>query len=225
MDLGWIKIHRQIIDWEWYDEPNTFRVFLHLLLKANHKPKKYRGITIETGQIMTGQDLLASELKLTRSKIRLALSNLKTTNEITINSSRKGTIIQIVNYKNYQITESKQPKDSQRITKEQPNDSQRTTTNKNVNNIKNEKNEINIEFDLFWDLYDKKISKVKCENKWSKLTDKERDDIIAYLPSYIKSTPDVKFRKNPETFFNNKSWLDELPKGSEVKASWSIDNY
>ena len=84
---------------------------------------------------------------------------------------------------------------------------------------------INIEFDLFWNLYDKKVSKNKCETKWNKLTDKEREDIIAYLPSYIKSTPDVKFRKNPETFFNNKSWNDELQKGSEAKTSWSIDNY
>tara|TARA_R110001632_G_scaffold124260_1_gene237017 strand:- start:1527 stop:2168 length:642 start_codon:yes stop_codon:yes gene_type:complete len=94
-------------------------------------------------------------------------------------------------------------------------------------NVKDKVKDIktNIEFDLFWNLYDKKVSKTKSENKWDKLTDKEREDIIAYLPSYIKSTPDVKFRKNPETFFNNKSWLDELPKGSEVKTSWSIDNY
>ena len=38
---GWIKIHRQILEWEWYSDTNTFRVFLHLLLKANHKEKKY----------------------------------------------------------------------------------------------------------------------------------------------------------------------------------------
>ena len=127
---GWVKIHRQILGWEWYDEPNTFRLFLHLLIKANHKEKKYRGVLIKKGQVMTGQELLAQELKLTRGKIRLALNNLKTTNEITIKSSSKGTIIQIVNYKNYQIITSD-------IAKEQPTNNQQTTTNKNVNNEKN----------------------------------------------------------------------------------------
>jgi len=53
-DNGWIKIHRKLLDWEWYDEPNTFRLFLHLLLKANHKPRNYRGVIIETGQVVTG---------------------------------------------------------------------------------------------------------------------------------------------------------------------------
>ena len=128
---GWIKIHRQILDWEWYDEPNTFRLFIHLLLKANHKPKKYRGVLIGCGQIMTGQELLAKELNLTRSKIRIAMHNLKTTNEIAIKSSRQGTIIQIVNYKNYQVITNK-------TTKEQPEDNQAITTNKNDYNEDND---------------------------------------------------------------------------------------
>ena len=131
MSKGWIKIHRQIIDWEWYDEPNTFRLFFHLLLKANHKPKNYRGVLIKSGQIMTGQQLLAKELGLTRSKIRVALSNLELTNEITIKSSNQGTIIHIVKYKNYQVSTN----DSAKV---QPMDSQEIANN---NNVKKEKEE------------------------------------------------------------------------------------
>ena len=41
MGKGWIKLHRQFLEWEWYDEPNCTRVFLHCLLKANHKDKRY----------------------------------------------------------------------------------------------------------------------------------------------------------------------------------------
>ena len=108
MELGWIKIHRQILNWEWYDEPNTFRVFFHLLLKANHKPNKYRGVTIEAGQIMTGLDLLARETTLSVQKVRTSLNRLKSTNEITIKSNSKGTVIQIVNYSKYQITTDNQ---------------------------------------------------------------------------------------------------------------------
>jgi hypothetical protein len=37
---GWIKIHRSILEWEWYEDTNTFRLFMHLILKANHKDRK-----------------------------------------------------------------------------------------------------------------------------------------------------------------------------------------
>jgi hypothetical protein len=69
----------------------------------------------------------------------------------------------------------------------------------------------NISFDDFWILYDKrKGDKTKLEAKWNKLTDEERTNIMAYIPKYIKSQPDKKYRKDPATFLNNKSWNDEL---------------
>ena len=87
---------------------------------------------------------------------------------------------------------------------------QQTDTNKNIKNIKNEKN-INIAFDEFWNLYDKKRGdKEKLKNKWEKLTDNERDEIMNYIPLYIQSQPEKKYRKDPSTFLNNKSWKDEL---------------
>jgi hypothetical protein len=71
--------------------------------------------------------------------------------------------------------------------------------------------EINISFDIFWDLYEKKVGeKKKLIAKWEKLTDEERQTIINYIPKYKESQPDKRFRKNPDTFFNNKSWNDEL---------------
>lgn len=132
MNNGWIKIHRQLLDWEWYDEPNTFRLFMHLLLKANHKPKNYRGVNINTGEVMTGYNLLAEQTGLTVQKVRTALTNLKATNEITIKTSNKGTVIQIVKYVDYQVATSK-------TTNEQQTDNKRITTNKNVNKEKKKK--------------------------------------------------------------------------------------
>tara|TARA_R110002096_G_scaffold92654_1_gene209338 strand:- start:138 stop:794 length:657 start_codon:yes stop_codon:yes gene_type:complete len=130
MSNGWIKIHRQILEWEWYDEPNTLRLFLHLLLKANHKPRNYRGVNIKEGQIMTGYDKLAKELNLSTQKIRTSISKLKSTSEITSVSTSQGTIIQIVKYKDYQVVTSK-------TTDEQQTDNKPITTNKNVKKEKN----------------------------------------------------------------------------------------
>lgn len=133
--IGWIKIHRKILDWEWYNDTNTFRLFMHLILKANHKDKKYRGILVKAGSFLTGRELLSIETGLSIQQVRTCLERLKSTNEITINSSRQGTIIQIVKYKDYQITTNE-------ITTNQPQDNQQVTTNKNVKNEKEEKSVI-----------------------------------------------------------------------------------
>lgn len=78
---------------------------------------------------------------------------------------------------------------------------------------KKEKNKVSekIDFFLFWELYDKKVgSKEKIERKWNKLSLKNQEAIIEYIPEYIKAQPDKQYRKNPETFLNNKSWEDEI---------------
>jgi len=68
-----------------------------------------------------------------------------------------------------------------------------------------------MDFDKFWNLYDKKVGKKeKIKSKWDKLTKEIQQKILDYLPKYIKSQPDKKFRKHPETFFNNESWNDEI---------------
>ena len=70
---------------------------------------------------------------------------------------------------------------------------------------------INIDFEWFWNEYDKKIGeKQKLKKKWIKLTDEERQNAMNYLDLYKQSVPDKQFRKNPETFLNNKSWNDEI---------------
>ena len=122
---GWIKLHRQILEWEWYSDNNCFRVFLHLLLKANHKEKRFKGIELKVGSIVTSRDLLARETGLSSQQVRTALNKLISTNEITSVTSSQGTILQIVSYEKYQIVTSE-------ITNEQPTSNQQVTTNKNV---------------------------------------------------------------------------------------------
>jgi hypothetical protein len=150
---GWIKLHRQILEWEWYSDNNCFRLFLHLLLKANHKEKRFKGIELKVGSIVTSRDLLARETGLSSQQIRTALNKLISTNEITSITSSQGTVLQIVSYEKYQVATSE-------ITNEQPTSNQRVTTNKN---IKKEKKEIYIpEFSEFLEYA---ISQVPTVNK------------------------------------------------------------
>lgn len=130
---GWIKIHRGLLDWEWYDDNNTKILFLHLMLKANHKEKKYRGTVVKVGSLLTGRDLLSKQTGLSVQRIRTALSNLELTNEITIKTNSQGSVIQLVNYKKYQVLTNE-------LTNKQPSSNHQVTTNKNVKKEKNVKN-------------------------------------------------------------------------------------
>lgn len=84
-----------------------------------------------------------------------------------------------------------------------------------VEEVKEEEIEAKIPFENFWKLYDKKVGDMqKLIKKWDKLTIQEQQDVIQYIPIYKESTPDKAYRKNPETFLNNKSWNDEIIKSN-----------
>jgi len=70
----------------------------------------------------------------------------------------------------------------------------------------------NVQFDTFWDLYDKKVNVAKCKNKFNKLKDSDKKLIFLNLPNYLAVTPDKQFRKDPLTYLNNEGWNDEIIK-------------
>ena len=74
-------------------------------------------------------------------------------------------------------------------------------------------------FEEFWELYDKKIGRTKCEKLWSKLTAKEKNDCLQYVPFYVQAQPQKCFRKNPETFLRNKSFYDEIIPRNSTEAN------
>ena len=136
MSTGWIKLHRQLLDWEWYDDINVMRLFLHCLLRANHKPKKWRGIDINRGQFYTSLDSLSDETGLTSMQLRTCFSKLKVTGEITSSGMARGRIITVVQYDLYQDDNSLNDRLETGL---QQAGNRVATTNKNVNNDNNEK--------------------------------------------------------------------------------------
>ena len=104
MNDGWIKLHRKIIDWEWYDDPNTLRVFLHCLLLANHADIKWRGQIIKKGSFVSSYSKLAEQLKLTPRQIRTAIEKLKNTENVSGEWHSQYSIITIKNWSSYQVT-------------------------------------------------------------------------------------------------------------------------
>ena len=66
-------------------------------------------------------------------------------------------------------------------------------------------------FENFWNDYDKKVGdKDKLRKKWGSISTKNRKTIKEHIPKYKLSQPEKRFRKNPETYLNQKSWNDEI---------------
>lgn len=67
--------------------------------------------------------------------------------------------------------------------------------------------EIGPTFEDFWEAYDKKRgSKEKVSKQWNAMSLKDKQTAMAMLPAYIASTPDKKFRKDPERYISNRVW-------------------
>ena len=131
---GWVKLSRSMVNWGWYDDPNTKIVFLHLLLTANWKESEYHGYKIEAGQVVFGTLALAKRLNLTRQQVRTALSHLQETKEITIKSTNRFSVATIENWAKYQVCEEEV---TNKTTNEQPTSNQQVTTSKEDKNIRN----------------------------------------------------------------------------------------
>ena len=79
---------------------------------------------------------------------------------------------------------------------------------------------VNIPFNEFWNLYDKKISSKKAEVLWNNLSNDERVNAIDHIPKYKASQPDKQFRKDPATYLNNKSFNDEIVQNGKQISSY-----
>ena len=79
----------------------------------------------------------------------------------------------------------------------------------NAHEILKEVNQKEELFEKFWSMYNKKVGTKDAKTKFLKLSQKDIDKIFITLPHYLKSTPDIKFRKHPVTYLNQRTWEDE----------------
>lgn len=83
---------------------------------------------------------------------------------------------------------------------------------------KEEVQQVKLSFDLFWNLYPKRIARTRCEPKWNKLTLEQQNKIISTLPNFIKYKPFESYtHPNPETYLNQERWNDEIEIKTEKK--------
>ena len=100
---GWIKIHRKMLEWGWYSDPGTSRVFIHLLLLANFGEREFLGHKIHPGQAVITYGGMAEALGLSVKNVRTAIEHLESTHEIGRQLAGKFQIVTIEKWALYQL--------------------------------------------------------------------------------------------------------------------------
>jgi hypothetical protein len=197
MSTGWVKLHRQLLDWEWYNDVNTTRVFLHLLIVSNHKDNKWRGIDIKRGQRLTSISALASETNLSIKNIRTSIKRLKSTNEVASYSTAQHTVFTMVNYDLYQEEANEVANKGQ--AKGKPR-----ATNKNDKTEKNDNKDL---YQLVVDEFNSKLSEL---GEVKVLSDKRKAWIKGSIKQMEKTKDDFSDIETWVRYFNYVSGIDFL---------------
>ena len=232
MGKRYIKLYEQILNWEWYKNPNTFRVFVHCLLTANYADSKFEGIEVKRGQLVTSLQSLAKQTSLSCQQVRTALDHLMLTGEVTSTAYPKYRVITVVKYNDYQHDNKEVNKQS---TSNQQASNKQSTSNQqhNKNNIKEieeveEHNNpptrgpvgVEDQFEVFWSEYPRHDGKMNAKKAFIKLKPdgKLMNTIIEAIRKQKESWQWQKdggqYIPYPATWLNGRRWEDEVAVGN-----------
>lgn len=113
---GFVKVPRTFLNEEWAKKPQVLSMYIRLLLMANRESKKWNGIVVARGQIITSYSSLSKSCGITIWAVRAALKELQSsglarfsarisarsqTDESARISARGYTLVTICNYDDY----------------------------------------------------------------------------------------------------------------------------
>lgn len=216
--FGWVKIHRQIVQWEWFKQDHTVRLFLFILVQAAYEEKRWKGIVVRRGQLVTSLPSLAESLGISIQSVRTSIRRLKSTGEITDISTGSYRIITIEKYEEFQMNKEDPTDDPTGIpTGRQQTSNRPLTASKEVKKVKKGITEESIlsDFDSFWELYGHKVGKEKAKKAYLKIrkegTTHEEviDGVRRYHDHCRQNGTESRFIKHPASYLNGKHWQDE----------------
>ena len=165
---GWIKLHKTLKDWEWYDDHNATRLLVHLLLSVNYEDKTWKGQTIKAGSCVTSWENLAKEIGLSVKQTRTAMAKLEASKEVARYTTNKWQAISLVKWDKLQVECGKEGKQqgTQRATTKEYKEIKNIFTRPSVEEINAyclDKN-LNLNAQTFIDYYDSNGWKVGKNN-------------------------------------------------------------
>jgi len=222
MHTGYIKLWRQFLEWQWFQDSGMVHFFIYLMIRASHKDQMYQGYQVPRGSLVFGRRKASKDTGLTEQQIRTKIFNLKTTHQITIKTTNRFSIITLLNYdryqtKNYEDTTQNNQQNNQQTTNRQPR----------IKNDKNVKKYIHTECNpLFWEfkkLYPKCLAFKRTQGVFEKLN---VDDRLwgEMKTALIKQKASEQWKRNngqyiPASYkwLEEERWRDSIPNQEEPR--------
>lgn len=135
-----VKVDRNILQWRWYQDANTVRVFIHLILMANVKDHDFEKITVHRGELVTSLASLSKQLKMSVRSVRTSLEHLKSTGEVTSRNYPHYQVISIAEYDRYQAVPTRQSTSNRQGIDKASTSNRQQSKNIRMKEGKNEKN-------------------------------------------------------------------------------------
>lgn len=141
---GWISLHRSIQDhWLWETKPFDKRsAWVDILLTVNHKDNKImldgKLVIVPRGSMITSIRKLCDRWDWSNTKVKRFLDVLQVDGMITHKSDTKKTVINVVNYSDYQkLDDTKNVAETSQKHHRNDTETSQKHTNNNVNNVNN----------------------------------------------------------------------------------------
>ena len=168
---GWIKLHKTLKDWQWYDDHNATRLLVHLLLSVNYKDKEWKGQTIKAGTYVTSWENLAKEIGLSVKQTRVAMDKLERSKEVARHATNKWQAVSLIKWDKLQCEDVEKDKqtDKQRATTKESKEIKNIFTPPNFNDILEfcMQNDLDLDANKFINFYESKgwlVGKTKMKN-------------------------------------------------------------
>ena len=129
-DNGYMKLFRKISEWEWYDDPITFKVFLHFLITARWQDGSWHGIEIKRGEVLESLPSIALKNGLTVRNVRTAIHHLIDTNSVTIRKVGRYHIYKVSEYEKYQVRQDFRQEYDREVTENRQDSDRKVTAHK-----------------------------------------------------------------------------------------------
>lgn len=211
MAEAFIKLYKKMLEWEWYDDANTCRVFLHCLLKANWKSGSWHGIDFFEGQFITSLQTLSEETHLSVQNVRTALQHLISTGELTSKSQGKCRVITVNNWCMYQ-GDNRQP--NKQVTKSQQGANKVLTTDKEYKEREEDK-EVKELKNIYGEYRHVKLTDSEREKLFSEYGELETMEAIKFLDEYIE----MKGYKAKSHYLALRKWVFNAVRESKERSN------
>jgi len=185
---GWIKLHRSLKDWEWYDDHNATRLLIHLLVSVNYEDRIWKGQEVKSGTLITSWENLAMETGLSVKQIRTAMAKLEKSKEVSRYTTNKWQAVTLIKWDKLQCLDSKEGQ-----TKGQAKGKRRATT-KEIKEIKEE--------NIYRNFHHLSISIDEFNKLCIDYTKQQIDDILDQIENYRNND------KFSSLYLTAKNWLN-----------------